>query len=121
LVDKFLWLSYKIVEQLLKPKKTNTLGSIPIDVTISYLELLAKVKNKEKKISELINNIKNLTQEPTTETSQNKLKKERNQKIKNIKKELQEILKQLNPHKTQQSIAKIDETPATQLQKTLEL
>ena len=124
LVDKFLWLSYKIVEQLLKPKKTNTLGSIPIEVTISYLELLAKVKNKEKEISKLINKIKeinNQNSDSDKKPSQNKLKKERNQKITNIKNELQKILEKLNTPETQQSIAIIDETPTTQLQKTLEL
>lgn len=104
LVDKFLWLSYKIVEQLLKPKKTNTLGSIPIDVTISYLELLAKVKNKEKEISELINKIKeinNQNSDSDKKLSQNKLKEKRNDIITNINKELQKILKQLKPPVTQ--------------------
>lgn len=104
LVDKFLWLSYKIVEQLLKPKKTNTLGSIPIEVTISYLELLAKVKNKEKEIWELINKIKeinNQNSDSDKKLSQNKLKEKRNDIITNINKELQKILKQLKPPVTQ--------------------
>ena len=52
LVDKFLWLTYKIVEQLVKAEEIDTnakkiIQTIPIEVKIEYLDLLIKTKQKE--------------------------------------------------------------------------